>query len=526
VLGADPGLPTGTESISRDEGLQNPQDQLNIEQVTVHGDAVLTVNDHFSLANKFYYEHDDALQTTYIDASLQADRTDIIEDRAEARVKVDFDLGKLKVVNESNSGIDFRYVNDTSVFGNSDYLINPFDLTQGGNSLTLGNLYGGISDSAILNNKGFVVTGARWNHAVVGITPYYPVNGIPSPVETTGNNTFAVDSHIAQTGFYTSQSFQVGDKLTFLLGGRATLVYAKDTNPVEGGYTPLSFREDDTIQLLPNASGSVTYKPVPWATAYFTYNYLQAFNEAAGGSGGIGYGGLAGTAPQLQNANFHSESRLYETGAKFEVIPKELFVTAAGYIQERTGSPVILPTGAYEYPLIKAHGIELSLNYQPNKNLSAGINYSWLEAHYEDFNPFAGFGSPYGTVADGQTAFSTTGAANAAYPRGNYRIALPAHRVDAFASYQFDFGLGFRADLWATTGYNSINSTIDIPAQYNIDLGAFYERKIGKTLWRVSVDVLNVTNQLNFALANVDTATENLIPYEPVSVQAKLDVKF
>lgn len=526
VLGADPNRPVTTTDISRAEGLQNPNDQLDIQQWNLHQDTTLAINDNLSVVNKFYYEHDDVLQTTYIDASLQADRTDIFEDRAELRLKAKYDLGKLKIAHDSNTGIDIRYIDDTSVFGNSNYLINPFDLTQGGSNLTLGTLYGGASDAAILNNKGTLKTGPGFNGATVGITPYYSVNGIPNPVKTTGNNTFAVHSRVAQYGLYTLHSFKLGDQITLLLGARGTLVHAKDTNPVVGGYTATSFIEDDTVHFLPNLTGSITYKPVPWATTYFTYNYLQAFNEAPGSSGGIGYGGLAGRTPQLLNPNFHSESKLYEGGVKFEIIPNQLFASVAGYEQERTGSPILIPSGSVEFPLIEAHGIELAVNYQPNRHFNVGVNYSWLEAHYQNFAPFAGFGSPYGLVPDGQTVFSTTGAANAAFPRGDYRIALPAHRVDGFASYQFSFGLGFRADLWVTTGYNSINSQINVPAQYNINLGAFYERKIGRSLWRASVDVLNVTNNLNFALANVDTATENLIPYQPVSVQAKLSVKF
>jgi len=162
------------------------------------------------------------------------------------------------------------------------------------------------------------------------------------------------------------------------------------------------------------------------------------------------------------------------------------------------------------------------LNYQPNKNFSSGINFSWLEANYHNYNPNAGFSSPYGVAADGVTVLSATGSAtNSNYPLGDYSVSLPKERINAFASYQFDWGLGFRADLWATSEFNITNNYATIPAEYNVNLGVFY----AKPNWRAQVDFTNVTDQRNFEIANSD-AGENLLPSEPFAIQAKFTYKF
>jgi hypothetical protein len=213
---------------------------------------------------------------------------------------------------------------------------------------------------------------------------------------------------------------------------------------------------------------------------------------------------------------------LYETGAKFELIPNQLYGSIAGYYQNRQLSPVIVANENPIYPEVQAHGFESALNYQPNKNFSAGVNFSWMEAEYVNYNPNAAFSSPYGVVANGETVFSATGSAtNSKYPLGNYDISEPKERFNAFASYQFDFGLGFRGDLWVTSPWSITNDYATIPTEYNIDLSAFYAQKN----WRAQIDFLNVTDQRNFEIDNSD-AGENLLPSQPFAVQGKVTYTF
>jgi hypothetical protein len=495
-------------------GSENPNDAARLGQYITEQNATFNVDSDFTILNKSYYEHDDQTQDTFSTASLQGDQADIFENRTEFRLDENYKVFGLDIEHKSNSGLDARFIDDTTVFNVSNYLINPFDLTQSASSLTLANLYG---ITGVVNPLTGVVSTA--NYGNIALAPYFPISGFGLPISgVTGPTTF--ESRLVETGLYSFHEFKFGDQWTWSIGGRATLTYANDTNPVltpVGGTLAFSSVNDSTWAIEPSASTSLSYKPVPWTTVYATYNYTQALNEG-NGAGGVGYG----TGGQIGTAALHSDSVLYETGAKFEVIPNKLFATVAGYYQDRTLGPVAT-TGGFVFPKVQAHGFESAINYQPNRNFSAGINYSWIEANYVNYNPNSSFGSPYGVVADGETVFSATSSSltESLFPRGNYRVMEPKNRVDAFASYQFDFGLGFRGDLWVTDAYPIVNNVATIPAEYNVDLGVFY----AQPKWRIQVDFLNVTDQRNFALINSDTA-ENIQLTEPFSVQGKFTYNF
>lgn len=491
-------------------GAENPNDPARLDQYLIEQKATLVVDDEFQILNKSYYEHDDQHQQTFDDASLQGDQADIFENRTEFHLDKNYKVFGIDIEHKSNSGFDFRLLDDVTVFNVSNYLINPFDLTQPLSSLSLGNLYG-VSDGAIFSNTGTI---SSPGYGTIALASYNPITGFQAPISGPISPT-TFESQIGEFGAYSFHEFKFNDQWTLSLGGRVTGTYVHDTTPVQGSLA--STIDANASAVEPNLSGSISYKPVSWTTLYATYNYTQALNEG-NGAGGVAYG----TGNHIASSALHSDSVLYETGAKFELVPNKLFASVAGYDQTRT-LPGVATTGGYVFPRVEAHGFGSAINYQPNKNLSLGLNYSWLEANYINYNPNSSFGSPYGIVANGTTVFSATSssATETGYPRGNYRVDLPKNRVDAFATYQFDCGFGLRGDFWVTDAYPIVNNVATIPAEYNIDLGVFY----AQPHWRAQVDFLNVTNQENFALINSDTA-ENIQPLDPFAVQAKFSYTF
>jgi hypothetical protein len=491
-------------------GTENPNDPAHLSQYIIEQKANFNVDADFQILNKSYYEHDDQSQQTFDDASLQGDQADIFENRTEIHLDNNYKLLGVDIEHKSNSGLDLRFVDDTTVFNVSNYLINPFDLTQPLSSLSLGQLYG-VNNGVIFANKGSIATPA---YGRIALASYNPITGFQAPISGPISPT-TFESNLAEIGTFTYHEFKFNDQWTWSFGARGTLTFAHDTTPVQG--SAASAVDDSTISIEPDITSSLSFKPIPWTTIYATYNFTQAYNTG-NGAGGIAYG----TANQIGEANLHSDSVLYETGAKFELIPDKLFASVAGYDQTRTLSGVAT-TGGFVFPRVESHGFESALNYQPDKNLSLGINYSWMEANYINYNPNSSFGSPYGVVADGTTVFSATTSSptESKYPRGDYRVDLPKNRVDAFASYQFDWGLGFRGDFWVTDAYPLVNNVATIPAEFNIDLGVFY----AQPKWRAQIDFLNVTDERNFALVNSTTA-ENIQPLEPFGIQGKFTYNF
>jgi hypothetical protein len=502
------------------QGANNPSDPINLNQFTSEQNVTIDIDSQTVLLNKSYYEHDDYHQQTYDGASLQGTIGDSFENRTEFHENDDNKLFGIDVEHKSNSGLDLKFLDETVVFNNANFLLNAYDVS--GDQLTnmsINQLYGLLASLPPGTISGTIPTTSYGN---IKLTPIYSVNGFQSPI---GGVPGAGDyeSRVLQAGIYTFHEFTFDKQWTWNFGARATGTYVNDTDPVSiPAGAPTSYSgtlNDATAAIEPVITTSLSYKPVPRTTIYATYNYTQALNDDSGNS----MGGIApNAAGQISRAALHSDSVLYETGAKFEFIPNQLFGSIAGYYQNRQLTPVIIAGQSPIYPEVETHGFEAALNYQPNKNFSTGINFSWLEGNYVKYNPNASFSSPYGVVADGTTVLSATGSAtNTNYPLGDYNIAEPKDRIDAFASYQFDFGLGFKADLWATSEWTMTNNLATIPAEYNVDLGAFWQAKN----WRAQVDFLNVTNQTNFEIANQDTG-ENLQPSEPFAIQGKFTYKF
>jgi hypothetical protein len=511
---------TTQQTIYPYQGAVNPSDPINLNQYIAEQNAVFTIDSQTTLVNKSFFERDFYQQQTYDAASLQGTESNRFENRTEFRESDDFKLFGLNVDHKSNSGLDLNFLNETVNFNNSNFLLNAYDIS--GNQLTnmnINNLYGLLSAFPPGTTSGVVTTKA---YGTIKLTPIYTINGLPYPlggVQGSANYTSTVN----QIGLYTFHEFTFDKQWTWDLGLRGTATYVSDTNPVltpVGGTGYGTHLGDSVWAIEPVFTTSLSYKPVDWTTLYATYNYTQAINDDSGNSGG---GVAYNNNGTIGSAALHSRSVLYESGAKFELIPNKLFATIAGYYQERALSPVIIPGSNPVYPEVHSHGFESQLNYQPNKNFSAGLNFSWMQANYQNYNPNASFSSPYGVVADGETVLSATAGSptTTAYPLGNYAVSLPHDRVDAWASYQFDFGLGFTADLWATSEFNITNNYATIPAEYNLDLGIFF----AQPRWRAQVDFLNVTDQTNFEIANSD-AGENLLPSQPFSVQAKFSYTF
>ena len=420
------------------QGTVNPSDPINLNQFTSEQNVTINIDSQTVLLNKSYYEHDDYHQQTYDGASLQGTIGDSFENRTEFHENDENKLFGIDIEHKSNSGLDLHFLDETVVFNNANFLLNAYDISSDqGTNLNINNLYG-----LTTNFPPGTITGSAptLSYGTIKLAPIYSVNGFQSPLGgVPGPGDY--ESQLLQAGLYTFHEFTFDKQWTWNIGARATATYVNDTDPVQiPAGAPTSFSgtlNDATAAIEPVITTSLSYKPVPWTTIYATYNYTQALNDDSGNS----MGGIApNAAGQISRAALHSDSVLYETGAKFEFVPNQLFGSIAGYYQNRQLTPVIIPGQSPIYPEVETHGFEAALNYQPNRNFSTGINFSWLEGNYVKYNPNASFSSPYGVVANGTTVVSATGSAtNNNYPLGDYNIAEPKDRIDAFASYQFDF---------------------------------------------------------------------------------------
>ncbi len=516
-----------TQSIYGYEGDIQPQDLALADLFNTELRLHFHVDDDFTIENHSYFEYQ-WNKITSRGSNYYYYTTYDFENRTEFITKKDFDFLGLQVEDQANSGLDLRfesldYANVTSVNGS------PFDLTQSAYNDTLSQLYGGGTVIPAPNGIGTIkINGVTY---YVKVTPTVAVPGAggniyASPGGTiAGSGTGTVDDQDTQIALYSQHNLKFDDQWGFNVGGRVTLINANYTNPLPdaeansvaaGSYSNPG--GDSTNQIIPAVSASLTYKPVDWTTLYLSYEYEQALNTSTTGQFTPSNGN------QLGSSQFHSDSYLYEGGAKFTFIPNQLYGSIAGYYQSRAlaPNPALGELAAQE----NVDGVDASLNYQPDKHFLVGANYSYIQAHYQAYDPSPAIWDPYGFEANGTTVFQVS-PSSAAYPKleqGNYRVsATPNNNFNAFAQYQLDNGLGVKAKLWVESdqNVNIYESNLRIPAQYQLDLAAFY----AQPRYRGEVDFDNVTDQRNWE-TDIREAAGFLIEKPPFSISAKFSYYF
>jgi outer membrane receptor for monomeric catechols len=261
---------------------------------------------------------------------------------------------------------------------------------------------------------------------------------------------------------------------------------------------------DSTVVGLPSANGSVIYKWLPDLSTYGTYNYSQNPAGAIGNGGGVTTGGNR----SFSSASLKTDAILYELGAKKTLFDNRLFLNAAVFQQERVQLQQDRSSVNF-----RTKGIELEANYQPNRNFYVTVGYSYTESrvnrpefavnntdlpYYSNPGQYAG-GGPY------------------------KRQGVPDHLMNLLATYKFDFGLGFSANLVTTSEVNNnAAGTLVIPWQYSVDLGVFYQQK----RWEARLSLLNVTDEKNWSAPNAVYGNESILAELPFRAEGRLTIKF
>ncbi len=497
--------PTGTTQLSRSIDLHNPNDGAYAK--TFNGQVIqtLNVNDDlkivdnafgqylywrtynaqaydqlsngdYSLDNKIYAVYDTDIPV--IDPSTSGGKMDP-KDTKDISSPVESDPG-LTFHNTLNAGVEFRYQynDDYQTFQNEPF--NYFDLSLGGNNIfNQAPGFGAAPIPSLPGNKYYFDTGAGF----VGFD-----NG---------------NSETYETGFYLQDVLKFTPQWSLIYGARADILYVNASTP-EG--TPTGFAASDyTTQVLPNFNVSPTYKPVDWATLYFTYNRGQA----PGNTGQTG----SFSPLELDSKYFHQYATMEEAGAKFDLIHDKLFTTLTYYHEERYD-----PAADGSTYKQRIDGIEWDLDYQPDKHFYATASYSYAYSH--DIDP----GFQHETNATYTTGVPVLSDDEAFTLSGDYKSpGFPNHVFNALAVYKFDFGLGVSADLQVTSPIDvAWVGNVEIPWQYNVDFSAFYTYKQSE----VKVSVYNATDEKNWGSTNPIYGLDSIFAEEPIHVEGTVKIHF
>jgi hypothetical protein len=359
-----------------------------------------------------------------------------------------------------------------------------------------------------------VIGGKNPSYAIPGASGYFGTPGgtYVSPSGTTINsgNGETNDTWAYDWAAFLEDRVSLTNQLFLFFGVRGDLLHVDFIDPVHPpGFNPVT---TNTTQGLINLNGNLTYQPLRWVTAYFTYDYSTSTTDGQGGGYSIG------SDNKFDNPDFRNASDLYEGGLKFDLLDSKLFLALSGFRQTRSIPQENAPT----LPEI-VWGGEVELNYQPNRNFYLTLSYSYLDPVLHNQSPSQKTSSVFDTflppVGNGSGSPNST-----TLPPADYlQLGIPHHLFNADVNYQFDFGLGLSFGAEVTSPINvTYGGSVKIPTQFTLNAGIFYR-------WRnceVRLDFLNFTNEKNWATVSASNGSDLIYPEMPFQVQGTLQVRF
>lgn len=333
-----------------------------------------------------------------------------------------------------------------------------------------------------------------------GIDATHIVSGVATPTPGYPNYYYSTNSYLgdgsdswgASISPFLQTEFQLMDNLRLITGARAQVLHAditaQDTNA-----------QDDVTIVLPSVNASLIYKVQPRISTYFTYNYSR--NTAGAEANGGGFV-MTETDPVtndvigINRSSFRTPAELFELGTKISLIEDKLFMGVAAYYQTFYRLPQGGPLAKYTN-----QGIEVDLNYQPNRNFFATFSYGYINSKTSNATDLLDFTS--------YTDIRTQG--------------LPQHQFNALLSYTFNNGLGFTlSGTLASEINNNFAGTLVIPWQYEIDASVFYSYKN----WGFKLAVMNLTDEENWAAPNGLYGSQSILAEEGIRTEFTVTYRF
>lgn len=461
---------TGVVPINRRYQLVAPDDYAQGSDLAAQFVVAYEINDGLTLTNRTSFE---SYKQRKVENAQRYYNYIPKSHNFQNRLELAADIGKHKLI----GGVSYlRY----SVKSYSDFFneyLNATDITTDPATYPITNVFGVVQVPGRPAGE-FAAPGASYG------SPLYPYS--------IGGTR---DENSNQIGLFGQGVFQLTDKISLLVAGRADRIHEdlKDPLPPPG----FTAARDTATEWLKSFNASVTYKPSAGATFYATVNY----NESAVVGGGGGFAPFSGKI--IDDNAFHIDNYLYEAGAKFSLLDEKLFLTAALFHQQRSETNFLSRTNK-----VRARGVELQASYQPNENFSATASYGLLDAKLINatVSAFTGdvydaFAAPYGSGL-GSPNFRPL-------PVGNYRVpGYPEQLFNAFAKYKSDMGLGVSIGVVVTGPmYTSYLETVKIPSQHQVDATLFYDMD----KWGVFADFYNITGQKNWSAGGGSNGNDLII---------------
>ncbi len=413
----------------------------------------LKVTDDFTIVNNTFYDYMNRYNQVTAYYADTAEGSYTLENKTD--FKINFHTGPIS--HNVDAGFTYRYAHVLDIQNYANEPVSVYDLSQDPNSW-------------VFPSSAQIYGGAIPYTAAFGHQQY----GVPGAYGAYANAT--IDSNLQDGAIFLEHRLEFSPQWSVLYGVRGDVVQLNDSDPLydaglAAGLGPYPDCGNYCISLpqsqhtaaygLYNGNISVVYSPTSEISGYLTYNKAQ-YVLADANDGAVGTLGVDPATQLRQN------TLLEEAGVKFDLLGKALFVSIAGFKQERA---VPVGQGDTEHSLAHITGAEIELNYQPSSNFFATASYSYLHTVLDTPFGFYNFPAQAGINYDGAaTAISWQGCSGT---NGTSQCTqkfidpgVPAHLFNLLANYKLESGIGFQGNLQVTgpvqttqAGYINIGAT-------------------------------------------------------------------
>lgn len=447
--------------------------------------------DNFSIVNNTFYDYLNRYNQTENYYADTAKGSFTIENKSDFKVK--FASGP---VNHSvDAGFTYRYAHVLEIQDFVDQPISTFDLSKSPSTWVAPVDQQGLGGAVLYN--------AAFNHPQWGLLGRYGF----------GFENGSSDSNLSDGALFLEHRMRFSPQWSVLYGLRGDLVQLNYSDPLGGPGLYNGFPQSASTSWygLYNGNISVVYSPSSHLSAYLTFNKAQ-YVQPSTNDGAISTWGVDPTFYLRQN------TLLEEAGLKLDLFDKALFISTAGFYQERS---ITTGVGGLAHSLAHIKGAEFELNYQPGPYFFATASYSYLHTTLDSPATFYNFPAQPGINYDG--AGSST--AVPFLPNQTFNDpGVPQHLFNVLANYKRPSGWGAQMNIQVTGPVEVTQSGLlnlpalqagfpglppgelasfqaaggyykapVIPWQYTVNGGIFY----GVSNYRIKFTVYNMTNQRN-----------------------------
>jgi len=519
--------PTGVEPIYGFDTLNGPSDSVRGNKLTLQMITTFTINPDLKIVNYQMYEHLQSEQRDLFGYNEYVPGVFLYDTRTEAHLDYTFPLLGNTVQNHDIFGFAGRYQWGEEF---TDYTIQPFaayDLLSNPSSFNISvplgsnpNAYGPGGYFGGFAIKGMSGYSAGLNGASLSTNgKYYYTSGVTGEYSLSDWGIF----YQHQTDWTKWLSTMVGVREDYIAG--TSQIPTNKLIDYDGSNEKSSTSVFDT-----SVFGSAVFKLTSDSSFYLTYDRTSGFQ------GDANFGGLPTSAGDtdvyghnhsVNSGVLDNISTLYETGYKVSLFHQALFFSIDGFYQTRMES-VVSPTGGSAE--VRSRGMEIDLDYQPDKHLSITSNFTWLLANYHNYAPYEQTGNyldpyPVGYIVDGKSGTGIGSPTFTSYPKGNYPLpGTPKIYFNAYAVYKFSNGFGVGIGPQVTGQQNAdISGSLKIPAQYTLNAEIFYRQPH----WEFQVNFFNITNRNNWTVIDPTfTGNDVILEQMPFHVTASIKLKF